>query len=57
MKNLSILIEKLEKELREYEIILNKKNLYQKDRIAFDKSTVQITNIKKKISKPEDKWL
>ena len=47
----------LEKELKEYETILNKKDLYQNDRKTFDKAVIQITNIKNNISRAEDKWL
>ena len=57
LKNLPIQIDKLERELKEYEIILNKKDLYQNDRKTFDKVANQITNIKNNISKAEDKWL
>ena len=54
---LPLKIEKLEKELKEYENILNIKNLYEKDRKTFDKVAKEITNIKKNISNAEDKWL
>ena len=54
---LPLKIEKLEKELNEYENILNIKNLYEKDRKTFDKVAKEITNIKKNISNAEDKWL
>ena len=57
LKNLPVQIEKLERELKEYETILNKKDLYQNDRKTFDKAAIQITNIKNNISKAEDKWL
>ena len=57
LENLPVQIEKLERELKEYEIILNKKDLYQNDRKTFDKVANQITNIKNNISKAEDKWL
>ena len=58
--NLEILpskIEKLEKELKEYEIILNDKDLFKNDRKAFDKAAIEITNIRKIISESENKWL
>ena len=48
LKNLPVQIEKLERELKEYEIILNKKDLYQKDRKTFDNTAIKITNIKNK---------
>ena len=57
LKNLPVQVEKLERELKEYETILNKKDLYQNDRKTFDKAAIQITNIKNNISKAEDKWL
>ena len=57
LKNLPVQIEKLERELKEYETILNKKDLYQNDRKTFDKAAIKITNIKNNISKAEDKWL
>ena len=54
---LPLKIEKLEKELKDYENILNIKNLYENDRKTFDKAANEITNIKKNISKAENKWL
>ena len=57
LKNLPLKIEKLEKELKEYEIILNDKDLFRNDRKAFDKAAIEITNIRKIISESENKWL
>ena len=54
---LPLKIEKLEKQLKEYEIILNDKELFKKDRKTFDKVAIEITNIKKNISESENKWL
>ena len=54
---LPLKIEKLEKELKKYETILNDKDLFKNDRKSFDKATIQITNIKKIISESENKWL
>ena len=57
LKMLPLKIEKLEKQLKEYEIILNDKELFKKDRKTFDKVAIEITNIKKNISESENKWL
>ena len=57
LRNLPLKIEKLEKELKEYEIILNDKDLFRNDRKAFDKAAIEITNIRKIISEAENKWL
>ena len=57
LKMLPLKIEKLEKELKEYETILNDRDLFKNDRKAFDKATTEITNIKKIISESENKWL
>ncbi len=57
LKILPLKIEKLEKELKEYEIILNDKDLFRNDRKAFEKAAIGITNIKKIISESENKWL
>ncbi len=57
LKILPLKIEKLEKELKEYEIILNDKDLFRNDRKAFDKAAIEITNIRKIISESENKWL
>ncbi len=57
LKILPLKIEKLEKELKEHEIILNDKDLFINDRKAFDKAAVEITNIRKIISESENKWL
>ena len=50
-------IEKLEKELKECEAILNEKDLFKNDRKKFEKVAIEITNIKKIISESENKWL
>ena len=57
LEMLPLKIEKLEKQLKEYEIILNDKELFKKDRKTFDKIAIEITNIKKNISESENKWL
>ena len=57
LEMLPLKIEKLEKQLKEYEIILNDKELFKKDRKTFDKVAIEITNIKKNISESENKWL
>ena len=57
LKILPLKIEKLEKDLKEYEIILNDKDLFRNDRKAFDKAAIEITNIRKIISESENKWL
>ena len=54
---LPLKIEKLEKELKEYENILNDKDLFKNDRKTFDKVSIKITNIKKVIYESENKWL
>ena len=57
LEMLPLKIETLEKELKEYETILNDKDLYKNDRETFDKTAIKITNIKKIISESENKWL
>ena len=57
LKKLPLKIEKLEKELKEYETILNDRDLFKNDRKTFDKATTEITNIKKIINESENKWL
>ena len=57
LEMLPLKIEKLEKELKEYETILNDKDLFKNDRETFDKATTEITNIKKIISESENKLL
>ncbi len=54
---LPLKIEKLEKDLKEYETILNDKDLFKNDRKTFEKVAIEITNIKKIISESENKWL
>jgi len=54
---LPLKIEKLERELKEYETILNDRDLFKNDRKTFDKVTTEITNIKKIINESENKWL
>ena len=49
-------IEKLEKELKDHEIILNDKDLFKNDRETFDRAIIEITNIKKIISELENQW-
>ena len=50
-------IQKLEKELKKYETMLNDKDLFKNDRQTFDKAIIEVTNIKKIISELENKWL
>ena len=57
LEMLPLKIEKLEKELKEYETILNDRDLFKNDRKTFDKTTTEITNIKKIINESENKWL
>ena len=57
LKMLPLKIEKLEKELKEYENILNDKDLFKNDRETFDKVIVEVTNIKKIIAESENNWL
>ncbi len=57
LKMLPLKIEKLDKELKEHEIILNDKDLFKNDRNTFDKAIIEITNIKKIISELENQWL
>ena len=57
LERLPLQIEKLERELKECENILNNKDLYKNDRKTFDKVVADITNIKIKISEAENKWL
>ena len=57
LERLPLQIEKLERELEEYENILNNRDLYKNDRKTFDKVVADITNIKIKISEAENKWL
>ncbi len=57
LEMLPLKIEKLEKELKECETILNEKDLFKNDRKKFEKVAIEITNIKKIISESENKWL
>ncbi len=57
LKMLPLKIAKLEKELKEYETILNDKNLFKNDRKTFDIAAIEITHIKKIINESENKWL
>ena len=50
-------IEEMEKKLKQMEILLVKKNLYNDDRKTFDDTINQISEIKKKLSTAEDRWL
>ena len=57
LKILPLKIQKLEKELKEYETMLNDKDLFKNDRETFDKAIIEITNLKKIISESENKWI
>ena len=57
LEMLPLKIEKLEKELKEHETILNDTDLFKNNRKAFDKTVIEITNLKKMISETENKWL
>ena len=57
LEMLPLKIQKLEKELKKYENMLNDKNLFKNDRETFDKVIIEVTNIKKIISESENKWL
>ena len=57
LEMLPLKIEKLEKELKEHETILNDTDLFKNNRKAFDKVVIEITNLKKMISETENKWL
>ena len=57
LEMLPLKIEKLEKELKKCETILNDKDLFKNDRKSFDKASIEITNIKKIISESENKLL
>ena len=57
LEMLPLKIQKLEKELKEYETMLNDKDLFKNDRQTFDKAIIEVTNIKKIISELENKWL
>ena len=57
LEMLPLKIEKLEKELKEHETILNDTDLFKNNRKAFDKAVIEITNLKKMISETENKWL
>ena len=57
IKKVLLKIQKLEKELKEYETMLNDKDLFKNDRKTFDKVIIEVTNIKKIISELENKWL
>ncbi len=57
LEMLPLKIEKLEKELKEHETILNDTDLFKNNRKAFDKAAIEITNLKKMISETENKWL
>ena len=57
LKALPDKIEKLEIKLKKSETILDNNELYYTDKITFDKTLVEITNIKKEISLAEDELL
>ena len=57
LKMLPLKITKLERELKDYETILNDKELFNNDRKTFEKAANKIVNIKKIISEAENKWL
>jgi ATP-binding cassette subfamily F protein uup len=57
LKALPDKIEKLEIKLKKSETILDNNELYYNDKITFDKTLVEITNIKKEISLAEDELL
>ena len=57
LEMLPLKIERLEKELKEYETMLNDKDLFTNDRETFDKAIIEVTNIKKIICESENKWL
>lgn len=57
LEMLPLKIEKLEKELKEHETILNDTDLFKNNRKTFDKAVIEITNLKKMISETENKWL
>jgi ATP-binding cassette subfamily F protein uup len=57
LKALPDKIEKLEIKLKKSETILDNNELYYNDKITFDKTLVEITNIKKEISLAEDQLL
>ena len=57
LEMLPLKIQKLEKELKEYETLLNDKDLFKNNRKTFDKAIIEVTNIKKIISELENKWL
>ena len=56
LEKLPLKIAKLEKELKEYENILNDKDLFKNERKTFDNVTIEITRIKKIINEFENKW-
>ena len=57
LEMLPLKIEKLEKELKEFEAILNEKDLFKNDRKTFEKVAIEITNIRQTISASENRWL
>ena len=57
LKALPDKIEKLEIKLKKSETILDNNELYYNDKITFDKTLVEITNIKKEITLAEDELL
>ena len=57
LKALPDRIEKLEIKLKKSEAILDNNELYYNDKITFDKTLLEITNIKKEITLAEDELL
>ena len=57
LKALPDKIEKLEIKLKKSEAILDNNELYYNDKITFDKTLLEITNIKKEITLAEDELL
>ncbi|MDC0093171.1 ATP-binding cassette domain-containing protein [Alphaproteobacteria bacterium] len=57
LKNLPHKIEDLEIKLKRLENILNNNNLYHDDKSTFDKTVIEITDIKKSLSNAEDELI
>ena len=51
------IIKNFEKKLQELEYLLNTKDLYKIDKITFDKTIIQITDIKNRLLIAEDEFL
>ena len=52
-----VTIKKLEAQLLKSESLLSKKDLYKEDKEIFDKTIIEISNIKEELSLAEDEWL